>query len=158
MATNAQVLAAINSLVNAVQSRPASGGGVVADYIEVSGVTPLWKAVMVEVPPTESSGSTWVHSSSDVVGLTGKLPQIVNPRDIIVLNGVMTVRITRKVRASHVSADTVIPIAVTCVPAGDGVTLRVALPQIASNVPANGSFVSATLVSWTPVATARYSM
>lgn len=158
MTTNAQVLAAINSLVSAVQSRPAGGAGVVADYIEVSGVTPLWKAVGVQVPNENGVGSTWVQVSSDVVGLTGQLSQIVNPRDIIVLNGVMTIRITKKQRSSYPSADTVIPITLTCVPAGDGVTLRAILPQIASNVPGGDVFISATLVSWTPVATARYSM
>lgn len=161
MATNAQVIAAINSLVSAVQAAPAGGGGVTAEYVEVGSVTPLWTPVMSTITNTSDGTSATIQTSANVVGLTAKLPKIINPRDIIVVNGVMTVRITQKksLTSTQLSADTVIPVTITCVPAGDGVSLRTALPQVTSNVPAGGySFISATLVSWTPVATARYSM
>lgn len=158
MATNADVVSAIQSLIAAVQANPAGGGGVAVDYIEVSGFTPSY-AMNYDydnsVPPALQAA--W----NDVVGFTATLPGIINPRDILVVNGVLTIRNTRKLRASSntpVSADTVIPITVTCAVGSDGKTLRVSLPQISCAKPAAaGLFISTTVVSWTPVATARYS-
>lgn len=158
MATNAQVLSALESLIAAVANNPSGGGGVAVDYIEVSGITPIL-AMNYEPDGADPPGLMAVYN--DVMGFTATLPGIISPRDIVVVNGVLTVRNTRRLRANNatpVSADTVIPITVTCAVGSDGKTLRVALPRVSCNRPsAAGAFISTTVVAWTPIATARYS-
>lgn len=158
MATNADVVSAIQSLIAAVRDKPSNSGGVTVDYIEMAGFTPLY-AMNYESDPRDPAGTQagW----NDVVGFTASLPGIVNPRDILVVNGVLTVRNTKGKRENSsvpVSADTVIPITVTCAVGSDGKTVRVSLPRVACKRPeAPGAFISTSVISWTPIATARYS-
>lgn len=159
MATKKDVIDAISSLIEAVKARPAGSGGVSVDYIAITGLVPTY-AMNYEtdgaVPP--ATVAAW----QDFTGFTAALPGIVNPRDIIVVNGVLTIRNNRKISsrtsASIVSADTVVPVTVTCAVGSDGRTLRVSLPRVSCNRPSGqGPFVSTDVIAWTPIATARYS-